>query len=442
MLLVSVTLAVPSPHAPEALVGRAPSSVPQSAALASHASGWALDDRIAEHPGQFTRCADGKRNAEEGECLAAVQQAAQAVGLEVTGIRVVNVGEDGNVPTGCSYCGLDKHAYFNTNQDGRYGGFYKLVCMEHTYRTEHSAAPFRAQKIPKQLYQTTQYRLGCIPNHTEAFAEGLTTTIFSDDEARGFIVDNYDNATLRHFDDLPAPHAYDLFRYLLLKKRGGLYLDIKIMPTAQLQDIFSLNKKVEKPTLITVLSAMKAKNTGSIFNGVIAATPEHPLLDRLVRQALDTTPETVANDYLVFTRQFHQAIAEEMGLDAGSLTEPGHYESEYMSVTLLEERCSHYGHDEECKHVNKPDRCPVLGSNPGLADSSLLLTPDHVGTDGLCCNIRAEDAALQMHTRDPDYPYAHCRTEQLGARASKPRLENPLVGARLYRGAVTGAPRS
>ena len=92
---------------------------------------------------------------------------------------------------------------------------------------------------------------------------------------------------------------------------------------------------------------------------------------------------------------------------------------------------SHYGHDEECKHVNKPDRCPVLGSNPGLADSSLLLTPDHVGTDGTCCNIRAEDAALQMHTRDPDYPYAHCRTEQLGARASKPRLENPLVDARL-----------
>ena len=111
MLLVSaVALAVPSPHAPEALVGRAPTSAPRSAALASHASGWALDDRIAEHPGQFTRCADGKRNAEEGECLAAAQQAAQAVGLEVTGMRVVNVGEDGDVPTGCSYCELNKHA--------------------------------------------------------------------------------------------------------------------------------------------------------------------------------------------------------------------------------------------------------------------------------------------------------------------------------------------
>ena len=85
-MLLTLALAVPAPHAATDLTNGESVSVPP-AVLASHASasGWTLDPRIAETPGQFTGCPDGQRNAEESECLAAVQQAAQ--GLHVRGIK-------------------------------------------------------------------------------------------------------------------------------------------------------------------------------------------------------------------------------------------------------------------------------------------------------------------------------------------------------------------
>lgn len=300
-------------------------------------------------------------------------------------------------------------------------------------------------RIPRNLYQTTQYRLNCIPNHTAAFADGFTTTIFSDDEARQFIAENYDTQTLQHFDDLPAPHSYDLFRYLLLKKRGGLYLDIKTMPTGRLHDIFALNVTVAKPRLITALSMVP----GTIFNGVIAATPEHPILNRLVRRALHTTPEKVAKDYHVFTRQFYEAVVDELRLDAkNGETEPklkaGHYETESTSVTLLAERCD----PEECK----PDKLAHM-----IGPDARWLERDQYG---LCCSIRDENAMLKMHTRDPDYPYVDCEKGLVGqAWAIQPwkvsetnlaardqarpklRLENPLAArAQAWRDA--DAPRT
>ena len=94
----------------------------------SSVSGWAFDPRFAEAPGQFTGCPDGQRNAEESECLAAVQQAAQ--GLRVRGIRVVDEGAEGVVPGGCSYSRVSQRAMFNRNAAGRSSSLYELVCIE------------------------------------------------------------------------------------------------------------------------------------------------------------------------------------------------------------------------------------------------------------------------------------------------------------------------
>ena len=117
-MLLTLALAVPAPHAATDLTNGKSVSV-SPAVLASHASasGWTLDPRIAETPGQFTGCPDGQRNAAERECLAAVQQAAQ--GLHVRGIRVLDEGPDGMVPGGCSYSHPSQRAMFNRNPAGR-----------------------------------------------------------------------------------------------------------------------------------------------------------------------------------------------------------------------------------------------------------------------------------------------------------------------------------
>ena len=125
---------MPAPRTPAALAGREVSA--PLAAWASRTTGWEFDSRVAEDPGQFTGCPDGQRNAAESECLAAVQEAAQAVGLLVgTRSKQVNVSE---VPSGCTYSQLTKMALFNswvhpTDNPGRARPrhvLYQLVCID------------------------------------------------------------------------------------------------------------------------------------------------------------------------------------------------------------------------------------------------------------------------------------------------------------------------
>ena len=108
-------------------------SASHSVASLSPASRWALDPRVFEDPGQFTGCPEGQRNAAESECLAAVEEAARALGLVLQGrsVKVVDNGADGWVPGGCSYSrGHGQRAMFNRNPAGRSTASYPLVCIK------------------------------------------------------------------------------------------------------------------------------------------------------------------------------------------------------------------------------------------------------------------------------------------------------------------------
>ena len=125
----SIALGVPSQHASVALAGQELGT----AVLTARASGWSLDPRVYEEPGQFTGCPDGQRNAAESECLAAVQEAMHATGetLEHHDLKEVDAGADGWVPSGCSYSrGHGRQPIFNRNPAGRNWGSYPLVCIE------------------------------------------------------------------------------------------------------------------------------------------------------------------------------------------------------------------------------------------------------------------------------------------------------------------------
>ena len=76
-LALPIALAVPAPDAPAALARE--SATAPSVALSSRTSGWALDPRMADFPGQLTGCPVGQHTAAESECLAAVQEAAQGL---------------------------------------------------------------------------------------------------------------------------------------------------------------------------------------------------------------------------------------------------------------------------------------------------------------------------------------------------------------------------
>ena len=148
MLTHAIALGVPLPHAPAALAGQ------EMSVLTANASGWTLDPRVYEEPGQFTGCPDGQRNTAESDCLAAAQEAATALGeiLEHHDLKEVDAGADGWVPSGCSYSrGHGKTAIYNRNPAGRNWGSYPLVCIE-----DDELSPLRTICPESELPSLTQ----------------------------------------------------------------------------------------------------------------------------------------------------------------------------------------------------------------------------------------------------------------------------------------------
>lgn len=124
--------------------------------------------------------------------------------------------------------------------------------------------------IPKIIH-LTHYDKSRIPkkvwNNLEKYCNDYKIIYYSDNDCINFISKNYNNNLADIFKNLSTgAHKADLFRYCVLFKLGGIYLDIKIGIVRDISLIF--DHKLEK-TLYTVLSR------DHIFQGIIASYPKN-----------------------------------------------------------------------------------------------------------------------------------------------------------------------
>jgi hypothetical protein len=103
--------------------------------------------------------------------------------------------------------------------------------------------------------------------------------LFFDDKACiDFIVENFPDL-LQWYNKLrPGAYKADLFRLLILKKMGGVYLDIKTTCLLPLRDI--IPSDIEFMSIRDILK-------GSVYNGVIACVPDHPIINDTIRRYID-----------------------------------------------------------------------------------------------------------------------------------------------------------
>ena len=94
--------------------------------------------------------------------------------------------------------------------------------------------PNRKKVIPLHIYQTWHTR----DNLPEKMRECMETLqkqnpefihhLFDDDDCREFIKDNYSAEVVNAYDSLiPGAYKADLWRYCILYKNGGVYMDVK-----------------------------------------------------------------------------------------------------------------------------------------------------------------------------------------------------------------------
>ena len=143
---LGLALGVPAGRAPGGLGGGLETGSAGSTTLVSlGASGWRLDARVFEEPGQYKGCPSGQRNARENECLAAVTAATHAEGLALAypyAVKYVDRGPDDLVPGGCSYSKRHgQRAMWNRNSAGRSTASYPLVCIDDVLSTSPAPTP-------------------------------------------------------------------------------------------------------------------------------------------------------------------------------------------------------------------------------------------------------------------------------------------------------------
>ena len=106
---------------------------------------------------------------------------------------------------------------------------------------------------------------------------GFNYQLFDDNDCRNFIKDNFDANVLNAFDSLiPGAYKADLWRYCILYKNGGVYLDIKYAPV----NGFKFINLMEKEHWVLDMD----KN--GIYNALIVCKPNNEILLKAINKVV------------------------------------------------------------------------------------------------------------------------------------------------------------
>lgn len=108
--------------------------------------------------------------------------------------------------------------------------YYKRVIPLNIFQTWHT----------KNLPPSMNYASSMIKYNNPEFNYYL----FDDDDCKNFIKENFDITVLNAYDSLiPGAYKADLWRYCVLYKKGGIYLDIKYIPLNNFKFINLIEKE-------------------------------------------------------------------------------------------------------------------------------------------------------------------------------------------------------
>jgi len=101
--------------------------------------------------------------------------------------------------------------------------------------------------------------------------------LFDDNDCREFIKNNFDHEILNAYDSLiPGAYKADLWRYCILYKMGGIYLDIKYTPMNGFRFFNLLDSEY------FVLD----NGGGGIYNALIVCKPGNEILLKAIKQII------------------------------------------------------------------------------------------------------------------------------------------------------------
>jgi hypothetical protein len=114
-------------------------------------------------------------------------------------------------------CNIEQEEILNIEYEISNKNIYSINIPPNIFQT------WNTKKLPPKMY----YAINVIRKNNPGFRYYL----FDDNDCRKFIKNNFDKSILYAFDSLiPGAYKADLWRYCILYKYGGIYLDVKYYP--------------------------------------------------------------------------------------------------------------------------------------------------------------------------------------------------------------------
>jgi mannosyltransferase OCH1-like enzyme len=136
------------------------------------------------------------------------------------------------------------------------------------YRSWHS------DQIPVRMMETVKKTIAMTPEFDNYF--------FTDQDCIEFIESNYEPNVGKAFRCLKAgAYKSDLWRYCILYKRGGIYIDIKLELHLRLKEI------LEKYPKLFIIDMAKCDDTTALWNGVMSSPPGNPMFKACIDEIVE-----------------------------------------------------------------------------------------------------------------------------------------------------------
>jgi mannosyltransferase OCH1-like enzyme len=154
-----------------------------------------------------------------------------------------------------------------------------LIEVLHFTERVNKAAPTEIKGVPLNIYQSWSTMF--LPPKMKECVDKLKATnpefnhyLYSDEKCLAFIKNNFDQEVVDAFNKLkPGAYKSDLWRYCILYKLGGVYIDIKFCTS----DTVSLKAIIEQHPEVFVLdidtSSNMCESKISIYNGFMISAP-------------------------------------------------------------------------------------------------------------------------------------------------------------------------
>ena len=221
---------------------------------------------------------------------------------------------------------------------------YNNVIPAHLFQTWHS------KTLPPLMYKAVLKLKKTNPR--------FNYRLYDDNDCREFIKTHYRPEVLEAYDKLiPGAYKADLWRYCILYKYGGIYLDIKYIPVNN----FKLINLLEKEHF-----CLDADNIG-IYNAIMVSKPNNPILLNAINQIVEHTKQKYyGEDVLEVTgpkllsRYFSIKEKDGFELKHNIFFSSNHYRViTFNNYIVLR---SYDGYIKECKKYQKIDHYSKLWS--------------------------------------------------------------------------------